>query len=433
MRWRFFTPGLVAMVMVLPPSPAQWSFEAEAASATAPSAGDSVRYLIVAEQPWRSVVAAVLSFPTGSSRDPAGQEGSHWLLASLLEAEANLALTGLPAAVIVEAGRSVTTVTLLATPNRWTEGYGELRRVLFHRPLTRSGLERARAALRARHRFESGAPIREFQREVSRLIAGGPDPWSRPPEGYEEVLDSINLEALELIRGRFMRPDSAVAAIVGPVTEEGVGPWLTEIVRAPTADTGVTGADPSRPGQTAPWITRDRVEITRDVANSWLAIAFPVDPALTRTHLELLAHAVDERLSPTPPDPGALDVRVGIEDSPGGSVLLITAALLPDATRGWEAHALEAVESLGAAEMEELLFRTLRRRFRSRALLAESAPELAAARWIGDAVRGALRPLEEEIWDLTPASLQAAAAALGPPRILLFGPDLSAQSGVYPR
>jgi hypothetical protein len=425
MSWRSLTPTLLALVLILRPGPA---------SASVPNTGDSVRYLIVAEQPWRSVVAAVLSFPTGSSGDQRGQEGSHWLLASLLEEEANLALTGLPAAVTVEAGRSATTVTLLAAPDRWTEGYGALRRVLFQHPLTESGLERARATLRARHRFESGAPIREFQREVPRMIAGGLDPWSRPSEGYEEVLDSIGLEALELIRGRWLQPDSALAAVLGPVTEEAVDSWLAEVVRPSMADPGVTGADPSHPGQPPPWITGDRLEITRDVANSWLAIAFPVDPALPRTHLELLSHAVDERLNPTPPDPGALDVRVGIEEPPGGSVLLVTAALLPDATRSWEEHALEAVESLGAAEMEELLFRTLRRRFRSRALLAESAPELAAARWIGDAVRGAgIRPVEEEIWELTPASLQAAAAALGPPRILLFGPDLSAQSGVYLR
>ena len=196
MRWRSLTPTLLALVLILPPFPAQEHLASGAISVSASNAGDSVRYLIVTEQPWRSVVVVVLSFPTGSSHDPGGQEGSHWLLASLLEEEANLSLTGMPAAVTVEMGRSTTTVTLLAAPDRWTEGYGALRQVLFQRPLTESGWERARAALRARHRFELGAPIREFQREVPRVITDVLDPWSRPPEGLSRSWALINRGAI---------------------------------------------------------------------------------------------------------------------------------------------------------------------------------------------------------------------------------------------
>jgi hypothetical protein len=87
------------------------------------------------------------------------------------------------------------------------------------------------------------------------------------------------------------------------------------------------------------------------------------------------------------------------------------------------------VESLRNVTMEGLLFRTMRRRFRSRMLLAESAPERAAARWVGDAARGTgLRRLNAEVWLLTPESLRSGAAALGPPRVLVYGPDLSEES-----
>jgi predicted Zn-dependent peptidase len=427
-------PTAILLVMALEPA-ALCGWIIPATGSPAPcvdAAADSLRSLIVATQPWRTVVTVVLSFPTGSAGDRPGREGSHWLLASLLEEAAKQALAGTPATARVEAGRTTTTVTLLAAPDGWAEGYGALREVLYRRPLEEGGLERAKKLLRARHRFEAGAPIRDFQREIPRLITDTANPWSRPPEGREEALDSIDLETLEVIRRGWLRPDSAVGAVAGPVTKEAVYPWLAGTEHISPTESRAEGVDSTRLGAAPPWTTGQRVEITRDVANSWIALAFPVDPMLPRTRLELLAHTLLERLHPSPPDPGALDVQVYVHDPPGGSVLLVTAAILPDAAHAWEERALEVVEALRSAPTEELLFRALRRRFRSRALLAESAPEEAAVRWLTDTERGAVRSMVDEIWLLTPESLQAAAAALGQPRVLVFGPDLSAGSGHAP-
>jgi len=151
-----------------------------------------------------------------------------------------------------------------------------------------------------------------------------------------------------------------------------------------------------------------------------------VDPALPRTTLELLAHLLLEELDPVPPDAARYSVDVEVLDPPGGPVLQVTASLLPEALDRWEARVLEAVDSLAARPMEEDFFRWRRRRFRTRRLLAEAAPEVQATRLTRDlALLGRVRDLDAEVWSLSPSSLVEAARALGEPRILRFGPDLA--------
>ena len=166
------------------------------------------------------------------------------------------------------------------------------------------------------------------------------------------------------------------------------------------------------------------------MTSTWLSVAYPAPASLSRTALELVAHLVDEELNPVPPDPDRFWVDVRLVDAPGGPVLVIDASVLPEAADRWEDRITRVVRGLSERRMEEDFFRWRRRRFRTTRLLDEARPEAEAERMAVDLHRsGAARLLGVEIWTLDGEALQHAAASLGEPRILRFGPDLGPQDG----
>jgi hypothetical protein len=174
----------------------------------------------------------------------------------------------------------------------------------------------------------------------------------------------------------------------------------------------------------------ERFDRLQDITNSWIAVAWPVAPGVSRTSLEFLAHLLAELLDPNPPDPDRYSLDVHIEDTPEGPVVMVEAAVFPEAADRWEARILSAVDRLAGRTMDEDFLGWRRRRFRTARLLAESRPEEEAVRIARDLVRsGAPRALSIEIWDLDAQDLNQAARALGEPRILRLGPDLGHDQG----
>jgi len=173
------------------------------------------------------------------------------------------------------------------------------------------------------------------------------------------------------------------------------------------------------------WITGDRRTQVEDVTSTWMEVAYPAPPELPRIRLELIAHLLEEELDPTPPAPDRYSVDVSLEETPGGPVLVVKAAVFPEATGRWEARITGAVRRLAEEPIPEDFFRWRRRRFRTARLLEEAAPGAEAARMTADLLRdGSLRDLGLEIWGLDAAAVGEAARALGQPRIFILGPDL---------
>jgi hypothetical protein len=156
-----------------------------------------------------------------------------------------------------------------------------------------------------------------------------------------------------------------------------------------------------------------------------MEVAYPAPGDLPRTRLELIAHLLEEELDPTPPDPDRYSVDVRLEETPGGPVLVVEAAVFPEATARWEGRITGAVRRLAEEPIPEDFFSWRRRRFRTARLLEEAAPEAEAARMTADLLRdGVVRDLGLEIWGLTAAAVVETARALGEPRIFVLGPDL---------
>ncbi|NNK62307.1 MAG: hypothetical protein HKO98_03790, partial [Gemmatimonadetes bacterium] len=291
-------------------------------------------------------------------------------------------------------------------------------------------------------RFELDSPLREVGVARRALLYGSGDPRTRPPGGTLAVVESAGDAEIDAARRTLFTTGDARVVAVGPIESEGAMALVAQtppVAPPPTTtdtamvDPGVAApteaALPSPPGGTTStgpaWTTPDRRMVVRDVTNTWLSVAFPVPAELARVAVLFLADRMQQELDATPPDPGLFNVSVEVVEMPEGEVLVVEAAVLPDASARFERRILDLPMRL-AAERDPAFFRYHRGRFRAGRLVAEAPPEQAAERMAAELLaRGRILAFDEAVWSLEASMAADAAAALGPPRILVFGPDLA--------
>jgi predicted Zn-dependent peptidase len=363
----------------------------------------------------QTAVAVAVRLHAGSQDDQDGREGTAWLLGRVLEAQAVRALAdaGSEAAVRVSVERATTLVTVLAFPEDWQAAWAVVDSILFEGALDPAVVEAHRAELAERLAFEAGSPVQDFETEAAGLLAEPGSPFARPVRGTLSSLATLTQRDLAGYRGTHLRRSLAVQAIVGPVPPD-AGAILDPPAPAPSRPDGLA------------WLTGDRRTQVQDVTSTWIQVAYPAPPDLPRTRLELIAHLIGEELDPTPPAPDRYSVDVRLEETPRGHVLVVEAAVFPEATGRWEERITGAVRSLAEEPIPEDFFRWRRRRFRTARLLEEATPEAQAARMTADLLRdGVVRDLGLEIWGLDTQAVGETARALGEPRIFILGPDLA--------
>lgn len=391
---------------------------AQAAAASDSVGGGGLAGVHVAPRSRGTVVAAAVLLPAGSALDPADAPGTAYILAEVL---ASAARGRLPPAseLAVRVERDWTAFTLLAPHDGWRSALSQLSSSLFGEPVSADALAAVGGEMARRFAFEEGAPVREFERELYGMLTSTAHPWARPPRGRAETAGAVGTGALEAFRRSHWDRGSARVGVVGPVE--------ALEARAAVAAAGLGGRPaPARPtDDRRAWSDGDRLLLERDVTNSWIGALFPAAPGTPRTLLEALAHRLTERLNPSTPDPGIFVADARVEDTPGGSVLVVEAAVFPESAQLWERRILDLVDDL-EEPADDGFFRWQRRRFRSERLLSESPPEAEALRVALDLLReGRVRDLSSEIWELTAAAVARAADDLGEPRVLVLGPDLT--------
>ena len=368
------------------------------------------------------MVAATLVIPAGSADDPRAIPGAARLVGEAVAHAVRSRLDPAAARLEVRVERGWTAFTLVSVSDLWVRSWNVLENSVFRSALEESTVEIVRATLMAGFAFDAGSPVREFRRELYYALGGSRDPWSRDPRGTRAAVRDAGHTALEDFRRRHYRPAQATAAVVGPVTEQEVHGALDPVGSGPL----------EHPENAGPaWNRGDRLRLERDVTNGWIGAAFPAPPGLPRTQLEFVTHQLEELLSPSLPDPGVFSVSVQVEDTPGGPVVLVEAAVMPEVAESWEDIILAAVARL-EAETGESFFQWQRRRFRSATLLREGQPKNASLRMALDLARdGTIRSLIEEVDAISPRDLAVATAALEAARVLVIGPNLG-DEGVDP-
>ncbi|MEQ9570396.1 MAG: hypothetical protein RLN75_09425, partial [Longimicrobiales bacterium] len=393
-------------------------------------------------RPAAPVAGVAVALPVGSGADAPGLPGAGQLAADAVVAavEARLGPGEVEGRARVEPDRTV--LTFLVRPERIGSLFDALGDAAWG---PGPGSAAVQDALRRRSdvlRFEHDSPLREVDVERRTLLYGAGDPRTRPPGGILAVIDSLlgpgDVETA--LRTVFARGEARVV-VVGPVASAAATAMAGRTPPPDTlglpVDTAGSVAAPSAPapepatrrlpGTTSAgpaWTTGDRRVVTRPVTSTWLAVAFPVPADLPRIAVLYVADRMHRELNATPPDPGLFSASVEVVEMPEGEVLLVRAAVLPEAAPGFEARILALADRI-AAERDPSFFRFHRGRFRAARLIEEAPPEAAATRMAAELLtRGEILEFDEAVWSLSVGMAVETAGALGPPRILVFGPDL---------
>lgn len=384
-----------------------------------------------APRPWTTVVSLTFAFPAGSADDPDDAPGLTWTLGEVIRRATLDRLRADSRSVTelaVEVDRSRTVFRLITLAEHWEEAYGILDRTFSGASLPEWAVTGVRERLAEIYTFERDTPVREYRLELHRMVAGFGTGWSRDPRGTDTTALLATAEELRRHRDRTYRKEDGTVAVVGATSHREVARVVTGGL--PPSDPDIRAPDFTPLGNRPPTVSlrerSDRLVITRPVTNTWIGTVYPVDPGTPATSLELLMDRLDRLLNPTPPDPGAFHVDVHVEYLGPRALLVIEAAVLPEAADEWEERIGAAVAEVGGAPMDEAFFRSYLRQFRTRRLIADAAPEEEGLRRALDLMRtGRTRDLPREISSLTADDLRRAAATLGEPRTLVFGPDLS--------
>ncbi len=440
-------------------------------------AGDAeaqYREVVLDPDPQARVFALTFRFPFGTAQDPVGGEGAAFLLGRVLERQGNRVFGQHGATLGIEVGSEEFLFSMVSAPSRWRETMIAMEGLLYREVLSAAVLEAARGELLDVLAFESGAPVRAFEVERGNLLLGPGHPGARPPQGRPTTIESLGIGDLEALRSLHLRAQEGVVAATGPVRADELSAMLSTVVRDLEAERGrglsptraleptdpVSAGDSSVPrprqgatdeatplppppvlrlhGTTSPvlevppeprdppaWTTGERVVLDRELTSTWISVAFPFPPGTPTRLLDFLGHLLIEGLTPSPPDPGLFEAQVSqvvVRDAP---VLVVTASVDPRATSRWEERLRGSLGQLAEEPPAGAFFELTRRRFRSSVLIESAIPENRSM-WLAREVASEGDPaadLEALVWGLRRPAVSAAAAAAGPPRTILFGPQ----------
>ena len=385
---------------------------------------DTLELLVVSERPWTSAVTVTLSFAGGYGDDAPGAEGTAWLLGMVLERAAHASLAGTGATADIEVEGDRTWVTLLTTSSDWAAAYGLLTRTLLTDPLDPALAEEARTDLSGQVFFQRGAPVRAFELEAQRMLLGAER--ARAPMGTPASVRGITVEALEATRARIYRLDRTRVAVVGGVAPAdgasvvgahrtmvrlGEQGWVTEGEPLPPRASGWT------------WEAGGRTSVADDITNNWILAAYPFSGESPRRPMEFLAHLIGEQIVIDPPAPGLISRRVEVRELAEGPVLQVTLAAQWPTVRAWEQRIVDVVERLSAGNLPVNDVYLTHRRFRSARTLEFAEPEREGRRLLIEArTDGGVGELLTPLQGLSSEEIQRAAADLGEPRVLVYGP-----------
>jgi len=369
--------------------------------------------LAATPEPEAGMVAVALRIAGGSADDDAAQSGRTQLAALAALAALQPALDSLGARAHAECGRTATGFTLLAPPGTWEAAARRFTAAIFAAAPDSGDMARARRQLEASTELENGNPTWQVRLVTRQALYGVDDPWTRPRCGVPETIGQVPDTAIVSRARAAFRPDRAVAAVNGPIDvqqaerifDEWFGPTPLPVAARPLSpDSSVRVAE-------------------RNTVTAWLGLAFPVRGDVDPEALRMVAFLLDDATRPGPDRPGLLGASVEIERHQGHAVVFVYLITEPDAAQVWSKRVAELVHRYAASPLPDAGFRARLRRFRGIRLRQLATPDARARRnaealFSGLPLTHAARAIDA----LTPAAVQHAAAALGPPARGVVGP-----------
>ncbi len=357
-----------------------------------------------------TLVAVSIAFPVGAVHETPEEAGVTQLAAHALVESLAPRLDSLGARVRVGCGRSATSFTMLAAPDRWRDAFRYVVDALAAPTIPDDALESARTARAATARLDNGNPTWQIRVVTRQALFGVTDPRARPVCGLPETIELVHADTVRARARSAFRLGRAAVAALGPVErgardflEAGIGP-------GETADTArdVSVRDDTRAAE-------------RNTITAWTGLAFPVRDPVDETALRLLGQHVRDAIGPAPDRTGVLGVATEVERHTGGGALYVYFLSEPESAPAWADRVRERVERVARAGLPEGTFPALLRRFRGMRLLELETPE-ARAREAADRLLQGRAPAPLPLDDVDPSVLQQAAARLGAPARGFVGP-----------
>ena len=417
MRTFALTLFLVAAAVTMPDGlTAQDGPPADAAGADTLRLAEDVppRVLTITES-GTAVVATEVLVMAGLAAEPEGTSGLAHLAGRSIVRPLEPALDSLGSRLAVTPGKDALAFTLIAAPDAWEESVRLLMHALFRDGVDDADVAAARRQILAELGARENNPADVARQHVEEAVFGSDHPWSRATAGYTHTVRDLGPRDVDaFLRSNFL-PERSAVAVVGPIREERVRDALSEMF----------GRDEPllRPEVSAPEPIESPLEIDYNTITTWVSASYLAPASLDPEAVRFLAAVLAEDFSFDPRRRSVYNAHSEVHLRQLGTELRLQLVVPPQEARDWAERVEARVATLASGPMDALDFRARLRRYRGERLRSLALPEARA----GEAARALLVGAPLPRWteaetDLTPARLQAAAAALSDATLVLVGP-----------
>jgi predicted Zn-dependent peptidase len=373
--------------------------------------------IAILSEPGTPIVTTELLLTVGPADETTNQAGLAYLAARSVLAQVRPALDSIGARADVAAHKDGLSFSVWAAPEVWEEATRTMLVGVFREPPESAVVLRERAAISAELRGRLANPADAAVRALDRAFFGASHPWGRPTVGTPETVDRLTpAQVAEFLVANFT-PDRAYAAIVGPVEEAEARAYLRSVL----------GSVFPSPIEQIPRLRSDRlVRQDYNSVTSWVSTSYSFPETADEEAIRFVVFLTADALSFSPAQRSVYNVWSEVVPRVGGGEIRIQVVVPPEEASGWALRLEETVAEMSSESMLEDVFEGYLRRYRGERIMSLIAPEdraREAARQL--LVHGRVLGVIPDLDGMTQQRVQAAAAGLESPTIVILGPILN--------
>jgi zinc protease len=239
---------------------------------------DNGMIVLVSPQHNLPMVTAAIAFDAGARRDPKGKEGlAHLCADSLMEGtskmsadELNRKVDFLGSSMDVGAGSDYATASFTSLKRYWRDTLKLLSGVLTDPGLRDADIARKQAEQIAGLKAAEEEPDYVAQITFLKDVFGQGAPYGHLPDGTVDTVQKLSAQDVHSFYHEFYRPEAAVAAVVGDISEDEVVKALGEELAPLKGEVAAQKAPENPPLAAGAHLTA----INRDVAQANIVLGF---------------------------------------------------------------------------------------------------------------------------------------------------------------
>ncbi len=388
-----------------------------AALAAGANGVDAQQRIVVLTESGTPVVATEILLAVGPIDEGAARAGVAHLAGRAILARLRPALDSLGVDASVQAEKDALSFSIIAAPDAWEDAMRLTMQAVFGEAPPASFVEAERRAVVNELVGRLANPADAATREQDAAFFGPLHPWGRSTVGTPESVGRLTPSHVSAFMRETFVPDRAFVAVVGPLDESTVLEFLQSFFAgARTATVEVVPPEP----EVLP-VRREYDSIT-----SWVSASYAFAETVDEEAIRFVVFLTADALSYSPAQRSVYNIWREVVPRVGGGEARIQVAVPPEEVDEWAARLRNYVVALRTTTMIDDVFEANLRRFHGERIMSLISPEArahAAARQL--LVRGQASSFMPAGEEMTQERMQAAAAALGPPTLVILGPSIT--------